>query len=171
VQLVKEPYIKYPAAGLHKAAGLRSALSAGAIAALLCFIPLGFLLGLPLAGFLAVLFYRRRTWPADPSRSAGFRLGARAGAFAFAILAVVRTIDILVSHNADELRQKMIEQMQRTQANDPAKAKQMLDFLTSSSGLTILLIFGAIVCAIFVLLSGLGGAISAGLLRRRPPQS
>jgi hypothetical protein len=148
-------------------------LSAGAIAALLCVVPLGFLLGLPLAGFLAVLFYRRRTWPADPSRSAGFRLGARAGAFSFAILAVVRTLDILVSGKGAELRQKMIEQLQRTQAKNPApEAKQVLDYLTSPSGVAFALIFGALfVCAIFVLLSGLGGAISAGLLRRRPPQS
>src|SRR5213078_51745 len=62
---------------------LRAAIYAGAIATLLSTLPLGFIIGLPLAGVLAVRFYRSRGSAQHVAPALGFRLGALRGLFAF----------------------------------------------------------------------------------------
>src|SRR5207244_13638876 len=55
--------VRQPVVGSERNAALRSALNAGVIAAVLSSLPLGpaFIFALPLAVFLCVLFYRRRS--------------------------------------------------------------------------------------------------------------
>jgi MFS family permease len=156
---------------LNRGHALRAAMAAGVIAGLLSMLPLGFILGLPLGGFLSVLLYRRRSWSADPSRSAGFRLGALSGLFGFVIFAVLAGAQGVLLHGENEIRDAMIEAIHRQQARNPdPQARQMLDYFLTPHGLMVMVIVGLILMGIaFVLLSGIGGSISAALLRRKEP--
>ena len=54
-------------------------------------------------------------------------------------------------------------------AADP-QARQSLEYFLTPGGMAFLMIFGsAFMCVLFVILSGIGGAISAALLRRKLP--
>lgn len=162
-----------PASGLDKSSALRATLIAGAIAALLSLLPLGIVFGAPIGGFLSVLLYRRRSWTGDPSPRAGFRLGALSGIFGYAIFLVLAAAQIALSHAQDEVRDSMIETIHRQQARNPdPQARQMLDYFLTPHGLLVMMIAGLLLMGIvFVLVSGLGGAISAALVRRKGPPS
>jgi len=159
------------AAALDKNSALRTSLIAGAIAALLCLLPLGIVFGAPIGGFLSVLLYRRRSWTGDPRPGAGFRLGALSGIFGYAIFLVLAAAQIALSHAQNEVRDSMIETIHRQQARNPdPQARQMLDYFLTPHGLLVMMIGGLVLMSVvFVLVSGLGGAISAALLRRKGP--
>ncbi len=160
------------AGGLDRQAAVRSALNAGAIAAVLCLLPLGFIVAMPMAGYFGVRLYRRRSFAPEPSTGAGFRLGALSGLFGFLISAVLAVILTLAAHAEDKIRAIIIEAVQRAQAVYPDHRLQWLDYFTTSHGVVVYVILSAVFsCAAFVLLSGLGGAISAALLRRRGPEA
>jgi MFS family permease len=158
-----------PALGRDAAIRLRSAAAAGAIAAVLSAVPLGFFLALPLAGFLAVVFYRRHGFT-EPSPAAGFRLGALAGLFAFLIFLVLTALETVIFHARDEFRQIMIEGVRRAELRNPdPQARQILDYFMTPPGLILMAILGAIfLCVVFVVLSGIGGTVSATVRRRKP---
>jgi hypothetical protein len=152
-------------------AGFRAAINAGAVAAVLSLIPIGgsFLFALPLAGFLCVLLYRRYSSVAEPTPGMGFRLGAGTGLAGFVILITLNAIATLGSQEQDKVHDTLIQLLKQTQSNyaDPQMRQTMEHFLTPG-GLAFLMAF---MCVLFVLLSGIGGAISAALLRRKlPPQ-
>ena len=157
---------------LDRQAAVRSALNAGAMAGVLSLLPLGSIVALPLAGFLGVRLYRRRSSTQELSTGAGFKLGALCGAFGFAIFVVLAAFLTLASHAQNEFRDKMIEAVRHAQASYPDPQARQLDYFTSPHGLVVLLAMGGVfICVAFVLLSGLGGAISAALLRRKGPQA
>lgn len=158
-----------PAIRLHKRTALRSAFVAGVIAALISILPLGVILGAPAGGFLSVLLYRRRSLLGDPPPGSGFRLGALAGLFGCAIFILLVSAEILLFHGENEMRNGMIEAVHRQQARNPdPQARQMLDYFMTPHGMIIMMIGGLVFVAIlFVLLSGLGGTVSAMLLRRK----
>jgi uncharacterized membrane protein len=151
----------------------RSAATAGLVGALLSLLPFGFILAFPVAGFLSVLFYRRRTWGAEPSPSSGFRLGLLTGALGFAIFVVVAAIDTVVAHAGPEIRQVMIDAVHKQQVRTPdPQARQILDYFLTPNGLALMIIVGLIfMCIACVLLAGAGGAVSASLLRRKGPEN
>jgi len=157
----------------NRSSAWRSAATAGLVGALLSILPFGFLLAFPLAGFLSVLFYRRRTWGVELSPSAGLRLGLRTGMLAFAMFLVLGGLMIVASHSEGQIQQTMIDAVHGQQARSPdPHDRQMLDYLLTPNGLALLII----ACLIFigiavVLLAGLGGAVSASLLRRKPPEN
>jgi len=162
-----------PPTGLKLRPALPSALNAGAIAAVLSALPLGagFIFALPLAGFLCVLFYRRRSSAEEPSPGAGFRLGAVAGLFGFVFFVILMAGEMVGFHAQNEPRDAVIQAVHQAQARaaDP-QAREMLDYFLTPPGIVFIMIFGFIFMGItFVLLSGVGGAISAALLRRKPP--
>ena len=151
---------------------VRSAATGVATAAAFSFLPLGraFVLVLPLAGFLCVALYRRRSLQ-EPSRGAGFQLGALSGLIGSAFFFVLTAVQTLAFHAQDQLRDAMIQAIRQAQARsaDP-QAKQMFDYFMTPQGLIVMMIFGFIFTAIvFVLLSGLGGAVSAAIFRRKRP--
>ena len=153
---------------------LRSALYAGIIAAVLSMIqPASFILALPLGGFLSVLLYRRRSLGDDPGPRAGFRLGTFTGLFAFGLLVVLTAMATLASHDQGKIHADMVQIILQAQArsSDP-QAKQAFDYFLTPQGMAFMMIFGFVfTCVLCVLLSGIGGAISASLLRRKgPPQ-
>ena len=93
----------------NKSSAWRSAATAGLVGALLSMLPLGFLVGFPLAGFLSVLFYRRRTWGDELSPSAGLRLGLWTGMIGSAIFVVLVALQTVASHRGSEIQQGMID--------------------------------------------------------------
>ena len=155
--------------GLNRQAELRSALNAGAIAAAVSLLPLAFFLAAPLAGYFGVRFYQRRGGMPEPSARAGFRFGALVGLFASPIFAVLRVAQIVASGEQGELKRAMIERFQQAAANSPdPRAHQYADYFASPQGMAILIIFGLVfICVAFVLLAGMGGAISASMVRRK----
>lgn len=151
----------------NRSSAWRSAATAGLVGALLSILPFGFLLAFPLAGFLSVLFYRRRTWGVELSPSAGFRLGLLTGMLGFALFIMLAALDTVVSHAGGEIRQTMVDAVHRQQARTPdPQARQILDYFLTPNGLAVMIIVGLIFMGIvFVLLAGLGGAASASRLR------
>lgn len=159
------------AARFEKKSAVRAALYAGLIAALLSLLPLGFIVGSPLGGFLSVLLYRRRSWSGDLSPSSGFRLGAVAGVFGYAIFLFLAAAQLALSRGQNDVRDAMVEAVHRQQARNPdQQARQMLEYFLTPHGLMVMMVVGIVVMAVlFVLLSGLGGRVSAALLRRKGP--
>jgi MFS family permease len=156
--------------GFDRQAAVRSALNAGAIAAVMSLLPFGFILAMPLAGFLGVRLYRRRGLPQELSTGAGFKLGALCGAFGCAIFTVLAAILTLASHAQNEFQDKMIEAVRHAQAGYPDTQARQLDYFITPQGLVVMMVLTFVsFCVAFVLLSGVGAAISAALLRRRGP--
>jgi hypothetical protein len=149
---------------------LPSAALAGLIAAVLMFIPLGaFGLGMIAAGVLAVLFYRRRNPLASLSPGMGARLGALSGLLGFGIFAVFTSVEVVAFHSGGQLRAALLEAVQQSaaRASDP-QAQQILDYLKSPPGLALVMVLGlAFMFVVFLILSSLGGALGAMLLRHR----
>jgi MFS family permease len=157
--------------GLDRQTAVRSALNAGAIAAVLCLLPLGFIVAMPMAGYFGVRLYRRRSLRHEPSPGAGFRLGALCGAFGSAIFVMLAVVLTLATHAENEFRDKMIEIVRHAQAGYPESQAQPFDYFVSPHGLMVMVVAsGIFFCVTFVLVSGLGGAISASLLRRKGPR-
>ena len=71
----------------------------------------------------------------------------------------------------NDIHDAMVEAIHRQQARTPdPQARQMLDYFLTPHGFLVMMIVGMIVTGIvFVLLSGVGGTISAALLRRKEP--
>jgi len=155
-------------------AEIRSALYAGVVGALLSMIhPLAMAMALPFAGFLSVLFFRRRSLSNDPSPRVGFRLGALSGLFGFGLLMVLTAAVTLARHTEGDIHAAVIQMVQQAQArNSDPQTRQAFEYFMTPQGMAFMMIFGfVIMCSMFVLLSGIGGAISASLLRRkRPPK-
>jgi hypothetical protein len=156
--------------GIQWSQALPAAAQAGLISAVLMFIPFaGFGLGMAAAGILAVLFYRRRIAVGEITSGMGARLGALSGTLGFGIFAVFTAIELLVFHSGGELRAAMLEAIQQSAARsaDP-QAQQLLEYLKSPAGLTLMMGVGlAVMLVIFLIFSSLGGALGAVLLRRK----
>ena len=161
------------AGGLDRQAAIRSALNAGAIAAVLCLLPLGFIVAMPMAGYFGVRLYRRRSLAPELPPGAGFKLGAISGLFGFLIFAALTAVTTVAFRAQNDFRGAMIEAVRRAQARNPdPQARQMLEYFISPHGMVVMLVMGGIlICVAFVLLSGLGGAISAALFRKKGPRA
>jgi hypothetical protein len=126
---------------------------------------------LPFAGFLCVLLYRRYGSGAEPSLGLGFRLGVWAGVTGFAILIVLTAISTLGFHGQNELRDVLIQAVHQAQSRytDPQSREALEQFLTPGGLAMLMVLCSAFACVFFAILSGLGGAASAALLRRKLP--
>lgn len=84
---------------------------------------------------------------------------------------VLMAADALVSHTGDEIRRQMIEAVHRAQLRSPdLQSRQLMEYFLTQQGMAVLMVLGLIlVCIVFVLLGGVGGSLSAGLLRRKDP--
>jgi hypothetical protein len=154
-------------------AELRSAFYGAIIAAVLSLIqPGAFILALPLGGFLSVLLYRRRIISNEPTNPRlGFRLGALTGLFGFGLLMVLTAVGTLSFHAQDNMHAEMVRVVHQAQARNPdPQARQVFEYFLTPQGMAFMMIVGFVFMAIlFVVLSGVGGAISASLLRRKAP--
>jgi hypothetical protein len=100
-------------------------------------------------------------------------LGAIGGFFGFAIFIVLAAVETVAFHMGNELRDTVLQAVKQAQERTAdAQARQVLDYFLTPQGVIFIMVFFFIFKLIsFVLLSGLGGAISAALLRRKGPPS
>jgi ABC-type transport system involved in cytochrome bd biosynthesis fused ATPase/permease subunit len=143
---------------------------AGLIAALLMITPFaGLGLGMLIGGSLSVVFYRRRVPAARVTPGMGARLGMVTGVLGSGLLAIVLAIRTLLLHRWDSVRQDLIAGVEQAAARNPdPQTHQVVEFLKSPQGVVLLLSMAMITTlVVFVIFSGLGGALGAALLRRR----
>lgn len=152
---------------------LRAAFYAAIVAAVLSLIQPrgGFILTLPLGGLLSVLLYRRLSLGSEPSLRTGFRLGAISGLFVFGLLMIVIAVGTLALHSEADTHAQVIQIIQQAQARNPdPQARQAFEYFMTPQGMAFMMVVGFVFMGVlFVLLSGVGGAISASLLRRKAP--
>lgn len=150
---------------------LRAAIYAAAISALLSTIRYGVLIAMPLAGILAIRFYRSGAFVRSISPQQGFRLGALTGFFAFGMLAFVSALTVVGLGGQADFRNRMLETVRQYQtANPDPQAQQVLQFFQTSQGMAVMIIGGMLLmCLLFVVVSGVVGMISASLSNRRSP--
>ena len=161
-----------PAAPLRTAIEWAPALWSAlvALSAAIFIILLGTPAGLAMlaAGFLCVLFYRRRCRVALVTPGMGARLGALTGALGFGILAAVLTLAAALGRR-QQLQNALLKALQEYAAHssDPHVA-QVLELSKTPEGFTLLLtLFLAMTFVAFLIFSSLGGALGALLLRRK----
>ena len=126
-------------------------------------------LGLVVAGFLSVYFYRRRNPLVHLTLKLGARLGAISGVLGFGITAVASATAIAVLHSGGEIHALMLKEVQQyvSRSSDP-QMQQVLDFYASPQGFILMLILGSIMMfVLFLALSSMGGLIGAAVLRRK----
>jgi hypothetical protein len=149
---------------------LPSAGLGGLIAAFLMFVPLGaFGLGMIAAGVLCVLFYRRRKPTTNLTPAMGARLGALSGILGFAIFAIFSAAGTLLFHSGGQLRAALLEAIEQSAArsSDP-QAQQIIEYLKTPPGLALMMAMSlAFVLVAFLILSSLGGAVGAAMMRRK----
>lgn len=156
--------------GIQWAQALPAASLAGTIAALLMFIPLGaFGLGMTAGGILAVLFYKRRNRLSEVTPGMGAKIGAASGVMGFGLFAVFTAVEVLVFHSGGQLRAQLLEAIQQSAARSTEpQAQQAVEYLKSPAGLALMMGLGLVmVFIIFLLLSSLGGALAAAMIRRK----
>jgi len=146
-----------------RSCGLAAALAFGVT--LLGFYPFIAALG---AGFLAVVFFRRRNPGVAIRNAAGAKLGAVTGLIFFGASTLLQMLALAVLHKGPEIRSEMIDTFQRAAARYPGPELQpMLDFVKSPDGFAFMMVASLIVgCVAFVVLGGVGGALGATLMRR-----
>ena len=150
---------------------LPAAALAGTVAALVMAIPGGgFGLGMVSAGAFAVLIYYRRSPHGILTAGAGARLGAVTGFIASCVLGILLSLEMAFLHSGNQLRVALLQSVEQAAAragSDP-QAQQVVQFLKSPEGLTLLLGLGVLVMLlVFLFCSMIGGAISAALLGKR----
>jgi len=154
-------------------AALPSAAWAGLVAALIMIVPLGaFGFGMLAGGWLVVVLYRRRVPNALITPGMGAKLGAASGAIGYGILIVLLALSLVFLHTGTDLRQALTQAIQQAiaRSSDP-EAKQALEALKSPQGMTIVLVFAFILMfCIYLIVSSIGGALSAVLLRPQKPR-
>jgi hypothetical protein len=159
-----------PAQEIQWGQALPASAIAGVVAAILMIVPLGaFGLGMLAAGALSVVLYRRRNPAANLTPGMGARLGAVSGALGFGIFAVLTSIEMVAFRSGGQLRAALIEAVQQSAArsSDP-QAQQLVEYLKTPQGLALVMVLALLVMfAAFLVLSSLGGALSAALLRRK----
>jgi hypothetical protein len=159
--------------GLQWSRALVPTIMAGLISSFLMLFPLGaFGLGMILAGVLSVVFYRWRNAGADLTPGMGARLGAVSGVIGFVMFLFYTAISATVLGGGPQLRQALTQAIEQSasRATDP-QAQRVMEFFRTPQGLATVMIAGiAFAFIAFLLLSTLGGALGAALLRRKPRQ-
>jgi len=152
-----------------------SALAAGFAAgmgSLVPFVPF-ITLCMVAAGGIAITLYKRRMPYVTVAARRGFRIGALAGFFGFALNGVTSAFGMLSAENRVALRDAMQERLKDALAvNSDPSAQQMVknlgDMVSTPGGLAAVFVFSLCLFGLlFVLLSGIGGAIGAALFGKK----
>lgn len=120
------------------------------------------------AGVIAVGLYHRRNPGVILPPATGAKFGALSGLMAFGILAILSGASMAVLHSRGELQSTLTEVLDQAAArtSDP-EATAMIQQFKNPRGLALVMIgsmLGALL--LFVAISGVGGAITAVLLRK-----
>ncbi len=133
-------------------------------------IPFG--LGMVLTGILAALLYQRAHGGGLRVGKAS-RLGAVAGAIAFAATSFLTVLVVVLLHSQQQFHDYMMKALEQSVANrsDP-DVQTFLQWLHTPQGFGIILAFGMVGALLLsMLLSAVGGVIGSALFRdrNRPP--
>ncbi len=147
------------------------ALAAAALADLVAAMLIVLLLGAPLglgvlaAGFLSVVFYRRRQPFFHLTSGAGAKLGALTGLLGYGIVGISLAVGAVAFHSWGKIHQQIVEAIQQAAAHssDP-QAQQIVEFFQTPAGFTLFLVMTLVA---FLISAGVGGAIGGALLRRK----
>jgi hypothetical protein len=143
-----------------------AALIGALIMSLGLMVPLLAVLG---AGFLAVNFYHRKNPVWIVTSRSGAKLGAVCGILFFGMAAIFETIAVVAFHTGGQIRDKMLEALQQaaTRSSDP-QVQATLDWMKTSEGITVMLVFGLIVLFVVSIAAGsLAGALTGAMLGRK----
>jgi len=122
-------------------------------------------IGMMIAGFLAVLFYRRRLVATGVSVGVGARLGVLCGLLASGALAVSIAIAATVFHQGARMHQGLIELMKQSMARmGNAPPPEVIELLKTPPGVVMIGIFFVVMTLVF---SALGGVLGAALLGKK----
>ena len=134
-------------------------------------IPVIVLLGLPpgvgmiVAGFLSVLFYRRRTALPRFTVGLGARLGALCGLLASGALALGVAVAATVFHQGQRMRDGVLDVMQQSMARMASPPPpEVMELFKTPVGIFLLGVFFVLATVAF---SVLGGLLGAAVLRKR----
>jgi uncharacterized BrkB/YihY/UPF0761 family membrane protein len=144
----------------------RTALQAGLLGVMANFIPFG--VGMVLTGILAALLYHRvRAGTLQGGKAA--RLGAVAGAIAFAATALLIALAVVLLNSQQQFHDFMTKLFEQSVANQPdAEAQPFLQWIHTSQGFEIVMALGMVgALLISMLLSAVGGVIGSVLFRDR----
>jgi hypothetical protein len=159
-----------PQLGLNWQHALPAAAISGIISTVLMMIPFaGPALGMLAGGSLSVMLYRRRVPQVQLNGGLGGRLGALSGLIGFAVFSIFTAVQVLVFHAGSQLRGDLIDSVKQAaaRAHDP-QSQPFLDYLSTPPGLQLVMVAGfAVMLAMFLVLSSIGGAVSAALMRRK----
>lgn len=147
----------------------RVALQAGLLGVIANIIPLG--LGMVLTGILAALLYHRGCGQTLPAAKAG-RLGAMAGAIAFAVSSLLTVLAIVLFHAQDQFRDFLMKAIDQRAASSAPEAQVVVQWMHSPEGFATLLGFSMVLAlALSVLFAAIGCVVGAVLFRERnrPP--
>ena len=148
----------------------RTALQAGALGVMANFIPFG--VGMVLTGILAALLYHRAHAGTLQGGKAA-RLGAVAGAIAFAATALLIVLAVVLLNSQQQFHDFMMKLLEQSVANHPdAEVQPFLQWIHTSQGFEIVLaLFMVALLIVSMALSALGGVIGSVLFRdrNRPP--
>jgi hypothetical protein len=160
---VAPPAAPPPQINFHNLVAVRIAFVVAPIAFLLSWIPAANLILWIAAGFLAVLFHRRRTGDLLNVR-AGVRLGWVTGVIMFAITTVIFTLTIVPLAASGGIANLFRQQLKNP--TDP-NVQEALRMLESAPGLvTVLLVMLFMLFVFITLLSMAGGALGAKFVSR-----
>ena len=166
--LPRESYPEALPISIEWAPALWSALMAlsGAIFLTLLRTPAG--LALLAAGFLCVLFYRRRSRAGLVTPGMGARLGALTGALGFGILAAILALAAALGQwqEVQDTCRKALQDY-AAHSSDP-HVSQLIDLSKTPEGFTLLMtVLLAMTLVAFLICSSVGGALGALLLHRK----
>jgi hypothetical protein len=144
------------------AAGL--GIMAGAIPVVVLFgLPPG--LGMMVAGFLAVLFYRRRLTPRGITVGLGARLGALCGLLASGALAVGIAIAATIFHQGERMHKGVLDLMQQSMARMSTQPPpEVVEMFKTPAGIVLLAFVFLFATLLF---ATVGGMLGAALLGRK----
>jgi hypothetical protein len=161
------------AGGLRSSADpafFRTALQAGLLGVMANIIPFG--LGMVLTGILAALLYHRANTGTLRAGKAA-RLGAMAGAIAFAATALLTVLAIILLNSQQKFHDFMMQAIEQGVANQSGPDVQsFLQWLHTPQGFGTILAFGMLGALLLsMLFSAVGGVVGSTLFRdrRQPP--
>ena len=148
----------------NRETAVRCALKAGGLGVLIGIIVTIPLIGLLLAGTLAVLFYRRESKSSSDAWT-GLKLGALAGAVWLGIDYLIEIVAVFATHSQQEVIEKLVKTWQAmgVDPNTPG-IQTAIRIMFTPGGILLGLIFGAIFAG---LLAGFTGAVTAAVMGHR----
>lgn len=143
---------------------VRPCALAAAVAILLMALRLYSPVALLGAGFLSVVFYRRRNPGIAIKGAAGAGLGALSGLLWFGMSAILSAVFIAGLHKGPELRRQIVEGLDKAaqQTSDPQTLALFEQFKTPS-GLAVMILLGFFLA---IVLAGIGGALGGAFFSR-----